>query len=175
MKALGTILIFGGLILAIYALLFMDTSVAVNYSNGNSFGFPERVNNLGLMADRQNYLIGSGISIIIGILLCFLPNANSTQIQQIRQDVTVVKAVESKIEKSELDLLKELKDKGVFSEEEYNNKIYDIQFNLKLQESIKTIMIALNESKEKGLLSETEFTEKKNKAIETQTLILKEW
>ncbi len=175
MKELGTILIVAGIVIAVYALFFMDTSVAVNYPMGNSYGFPEKVNNLGLMADKQNYLTGSGIAIIVGLILCFLPKSNSTQNQKIPNYEMVVKTEVLKTEKNELELLKELKDNGVFSEEEYNSKINEMQFNLKLQEKIKPILKTLNESKEKGLLSEIEFIEKKNKAIETQTLILKDW
>ena len=80
MKTIGLILITGGILLMIYALMFMDTSIAVDYQGGNSFGLPERVNNLGLMAQRQNYMIASGVSIIIGLVLFFLPTYRTENI-----------------------------------------------------------------------------------------------
>lgn len=82
---------------------------------------------------------------------------------------------DTKIEKNELVLLQELREKGVLSIEEYNNKIKEIDFNSKLQKQIEPIINTLTESKNKGLLSEAEFTEKKNKIIETQTRVIKEW
>ena len=67
MRTFGIIILIVGIILGIYALS-MDTSVQVNYS-GNSFGLPDRVNNLGLMNDRQNYLIVAGVLSIIGTII----------------------------------------------------------------------------------------------------------
>lgn len=67
MKTIGIILLMAGLSLGAYAYS-MDTSVSVNYS-GSSYGLPNRVNNLGLMQDRQNYLIGAGVLAIIGVIL----------------------------------------------------------------------------------------------------------
>lgn len=79
MKTLGSIIIALSILLAVYALFFMDTSVQVNYPMGNTFGFPDRVNNLGLMADKQNYLIGSGVGLVLGLALCYLPFSGSTK------------------------------------------------------------------------------------------------
>jgi hypothetical protein len=62
MKSLGIVLIIIGLIWAIIAFNF-DTSVSTGLDSY------ERVSNLGLMAERQNHLIFSGLSIITGILL----------------------------------------------------------------------------------------------------------
>lgn len=76
-RVIGSLLVAIGIVLAIYALLFMDTSVDVNYPMGNSFGLPEKVNNLGLLADKQNYLIGAGISIILGLAIGYLPSFKS--------------------------------------------------------------------------------------------------
>ena len=59
MKPFGIIILIIGIIIGIYALS-MDTSVKVNYG-GNSYGMPERVNNLGLMNKKQNLLIVSGL------------------------------------------------------------------------------------------------------------------
>jgi hypothetical protein len=82
MKQLGGILIGGGIVLAIYALVFMDTSVEVKYANGNNFGLPERVNNIGLMADKQNYLIGAGIAVVLGFILTFVQKSEPEVIQE---------------------------------------------------------------------------------------------
>lgn len=66
--------IFAGILIVIGSLLLlcaisMDTSVAVNYENGNSYGFPERVNNIGLMNDKSNYTLISIGLIIAGVIM----------------------------------------------------------------------------------------------------------
>ena len=66
MRALGILLMTGGIILLIYALVFMDTSVYAGYDIG-------RVNNIGLMSQRQNYVIVSSAAIIIGLILFAIP------------------------------------------------------------------------------------------------------
>ncbi len=73
MKKLGIFLISIGIIGLIY-FFQMDTSVKVNYSKGNSLGFPERVNNIGLMNEKQNYIIISGILLFSGLLLSLFGN-----------------------------------------------------------------------------------------------------
>lgn len=67
MKYLGWVMFIGGLILLVIAFT-MDTSVAVDYASGNSMGFPDRVNNLGLMADKQNYMIFGAVLTVLGFL-----------------------------------------------------------------------------------------------------------
>jgi hypothetical protein len=74
MKVIGYILLAAGLLLGDYALT-MDTSVPVNYTYDNTAGLPTRVNNLGLMADRQNYLIFSGILVVLGSVLIIFKNS----------------------------------------------------------------------------------------------------
>jgi hypothetical protein len=49
MKSSGQLLSLAGIILAVYSLFFMDVSVEV--------GDGTRVNNIGLMAQQQNYLL----------------------------------------------------------------------------------------------------------------------
>jgi hypothetical protein len=68
MKAFGIFLLIIGILLGMYALQ-MDTSVAVDYDGGNSYGFPDRVVNLSLMQQRQNYLIAAGVISLIGVIL----------------------------------------------------------------------------------------------------------
>ncbi len=65
MKSLGIVLIIIGSIWAIIAFN-LDTSISTGF---DLYGLPSRVNNLGLMAERQNHLIFSGLTIITGILL----------------------------------------------------------------------------------------------------------
>jgi hypothetical protein len=73
MKVLGGILLGFGLLFLFFAVT-MDTSVAVEYDNGNSLGFPERVNNIGLMNNQSNYTIISLGMIIIGVILLIVKN-----------------------------------------------------------------------------------------------------
>lgn len=69
MKSLGIFLIVIGSIWAIIAFN-MDTSISTGLGSIDSnYGLPTRVNNLGLMAERQNHLILSGLTVVIGILL----------------------------------------------------------------------------------------------------------
>ena len=59
MRGLSKVVIIVGVVWAIIAFSF-DTSVPTDIG---------RVNNLGLMAERQNYIIFSGITILIGVIL----------------------------------------------------------------------------------------------------------
>ena len=61
-KKFGYILLCLGLCLAMYALL-MDTTVPF---------FNERINNLGLLNDQQNYLTFSLIIVLISIFIIFI-------------------------------------------------------------------------------------------------------
>jgi len=67
-KTFGIFIILIGIGIGYYAFI-MDTTVKVNYSEGNNMGLPERVNNLGLMSDKQTYLIVSAFLIIGGLIL----------------------------------------------------------------------------------------------------------
>lgn len=69
MKIIGIILIVVGLIWAGIAFNSDVTVATGSNSLSRSYNLPDRVNNIGLMAERQNHLILSGITIIIGILL----------------------------------------------------------------------------------------------------------
>ena len=70
-------MLLAGIFLGIYALK-MDISVAVDYPTGNSFGFPDRVNNLGLMNDRQNYLIVAGVLSLLGVIIAVSSKSSSS-------------------------------------------------------------------------------------------------
>lgn len=70
MPSIGILMIGGGLLYATYFFLFFDTSVEVPVREfmGTQFG-GGRVNNLGLMADRQNGItMGMGAAILGAIL-----------------------------------------------------------------------------------------------------------
>lgn len=73
MKNIGVLLVLAGVALCCYALL-MDVSVPVGIGT-------RRVNNLGLMADRQNYILISAVLFIGGILLI--------RKRSVKSDVTV--------------------------------------------------------------------------------------
>ena len=68
MKSLGGLLIFFGIAALIFSMQ-MDTTIEVKYPGGSGFGLPERVNNIGLMNEKQNRIILSGILLIGGIIL----------------------------------------------------------------------------------------------------------
>ena len=67
MKYLGMILFISGLLLVGFALT-MDVSLQVDYQYGNPLGLPDQVNNLGLMDERQNYMIFGSIICILGMI-----------------------------------------------------------------------------------------------------------
>ncbi len=72
MKEIGKVLILIGILGTIYFQTAFDTSVVVNYDKtgySKPSGFPDKVNNLGLIQDKQNYTIISLASILFGIIL----------------------------------------------------------------------------------------------------------
>lgn len=76
MKTFGGIIIVIGLLWAILAFT-MDTSVEVGGETIGSGDFTmvipkSRVNNFGLMNDKQNYIMGSGITLLIGVILLII-------------------------------------------------------------------------------------------------------
>lgn len=79
MKSSGQLLSLVGVVLAVYSLFFMDVSVDV--------GDGSRVNNLGLMAQQQNYLLIAIVLFLAGIFISFsgkkrsLPEIDFTKIE----------------------------------------------------------------------------------------------
>jgi hypothetical protein len=67
MKYIGMLLLITGLIL-IGIGLTMDTTVEVGYDYENTLNLPDRVYNIGLLAERQNYLIFGGVLTVLGII-----------------------------------------------------------------------------------------------------------
>lgn len=78
LKGLGVILFLGGLAAAIYFYAYFDTSVAVPTMEvlGERIG-GGRVHNIGLMQERQNGLIMSGIAAAVGLLCVILAERQS--------------------------------------------------------------------------------------------------
>jgi hypothetical protein len=81
MKKIGMFLIGISIVCLIYFTFIMDTSVKVNYKEGNNMGLPERVNNIGLMNDKQNFIIVSGVLLITGVLLSLYGKNEDTENQ----------------------------------------------------------------------------------------------
>lgn len=77
MKSLGKFLLIIGIFAGI-VVLNMDTSVEVDSPVGNLWGGSKRVNNLGLMNEKQNYLIFSGVLALVGVILLVSAPKNSS-------------------------------------------------------------------------------------------------
>lgn len=60
MQVVGALLFFGGVAAGLYYFQFFDTTVQTGFG---------RVHNLGLLADRQNGLIASGVVVVLGLIL----------------------------------------------------------------------------------------------------------
>ncbi|WP_316547862.1 hypothetical protein [Klebsiella michiganensis] len=84
MKSSGQLLSLAGVILAVYSLFFMDVSVEV--------GDGTRVNNIGLMAQQQNYLLIAIVLFLAGVVISFsgrkksLPDVDFTKIESCSAD-----------------------------------------------------------------------------------------
>jgi uncharacterized membrane protein len=98
MKNFGILLVVLGAAFAIYAIFIFDVSVKVNYPGGNSFGLASKVNNIALMEQRQNYIYGSIILILLGFGLTFFDllkkrDASEEKTEQIKAEKITVKWV----------------------------------------------------------------------------------
>ena len=73
LKFVGALLFLGGIAFAIYYFAYFDTSVAVPATEifGQTIG-GGRVHNVGLMQERQNGLISSSITAVVGLILVFM-------------------------------------------------------------------------------------------------------
>lgn len=84
MKSSGQLLSLAGIIIAVYSLFFMDVSVEV--------GDGTRVNNIGLMAQQQNYLLIAIVLFLAGVFISFsgrkrsLPEVDFTKIESCSAD-----------------------------------------------------------------------------------------
>jgi hypothetical protein len=66
MKGIGIVIAVIGSVLLVIAINF-NTSLEV--PGGGTYGIPSRVNNLGLMDERRNYMLVAGLLILCGVLL----------------------------------------------------------------------------------------------------------
>jgi len=107
MLVLGRLLILIAIIIGIVAVR-MDTTVQINYSDGT---LPQRVNNFGLMNEKQNYFIIALILLILGIGLIVIAN----------QVYFGKRKTDTKQTTDELGKLFELKQKGIITEDEFKN------------------------------------------------------
>ena len=73
LKVVGALLFLGGIAFAVYYFAYFDTSVPVPTTEifGQTIG-GGRVNNIGLMQDRQNGLIFSSVAALAGLLLVMM-------------------------------------------------------------------------------------------------------
>lgn len=69
-SAIGGLALMVGII-ALFIAFNMDISVAVDYANGNSYGLPERVTNLSLIQEKQNYMVFGGIISLVGFFMIY--------------------------------------------------------------------------------------------------------
>ena len=74
-KGVGVIILVLGLF-AVMLCMNMETSVETE--------FGDRVNNIGLMNDKQNYLILSSLIVISGLLIFLLSKDNSSTVNKIQ-------------------------------------------------------------------------------------------
>lgn len=96
MKPLSVILIVIGAITIIYSME-LNTTVTVDKSHfdqkyGLSYSLPEKVNNIGLMNDKQNKIIIGGIILIAGLILFIgtgiKKNEDITEVGNVEEDTT---------------------------------------------------------------------------------------
>lgn len=138
MRTLGIVILIIGVILGIYALS-MDTSVQVN-SDGNSFGLPERVNNIGLMNTKQNLIIVAGVLAIIGTLILIFKKSSTAEDQSLdtvkiaenpgSHNKSAIGNIETHqkthidepIKVDPFETLRKLKESGLISNSEYDEK-----------------------------------------------------
>ena len=121
MKTLGIIILIIGILLGLYALN-MDTSVEVNYASGNSFGLPERVNNIGLMNDKQNYLIFSGILSALGLVIILVTKGKNEghDMPEFKVNIDIAKKAEYK---GQIDIAIDKYLDALYCLENYKNKL----------------------------------------------------
>lgn len=68
---IATLILIAGLYF-LFEAFSMDTSVKVDYSNNESYGMPDRVNNIGLMQEKQNSIIIGSVLTIGGLIIGFM-------------------------------------------------------------------------------------------------------
>jgi hypothetical protein len=136
MRIFGLLILIGGICIGVYALN-MDTSVKVDYPLGNLLNLPERVNNIGLMNDKQNYLIFSGIISLVGVIIVFSSISSTSKVSRPqREEVnynnssienqTSIPNLDKRDLLNQLSQLHDLKEKNVISEQIYEQEKAEI-------------------------------------------------
>lgn len=73
----GGIILMAGIALLMHSQFNMETSVMSDYGVPDSDGIsalPQRISNVGLIADKLNYTLLGGILIIVGLQLSLVPD-----------------------------------------------------------------------------------------------------
>lgn len=122
MRGFGKFLIVIGVLWGLLAFS-MDTSIEVpaqTFGEGEfSITTPaQRVNNLGLMNDKQNYIIGAGLTLVIGVLLYILGGrkeeneGNVKTFKTLNKDVVAYQIKNQEFEDAKNNLLKQYEPLG---------------------------------------------------------------
>lgn len=182
MKILGIIVLGLGIILGIYALL-MDASVEV-YDGS-------RVVNIGLMNTKQNLIIVAGVLSIIGTLVLIFKKSKQDDNGPINITVKRDEIVEKRepkgstpVSKSPVELLDDLKSKGLLTDAEYEEKRKGLITQITEEERVTVLSNRINkkanpllnlalDAKRNGLISEQEFEVKKKDIIDKCTAEVK--
>jgi hypothetical protein len=85
MKALGSLLMVVGGIFLFWAMFIFDTSVSVSGRFGSGM-YDTRVNNLGLMSDKKDYITISGIMLVVGLILFLFDKSKEDQATESKED-----------------------------------------------------------------------------------------
>ena len=95
---LGGLLVIVGMGL-LYLGLTKDTSVVISYPEGTqslNLDLPDRVNNLGLMQEKQNYLMFGGICFVLGLIVVYaFPSSKNEEIEEIEETKKCPKCAET--------------------------------------------------------------------------------
>lgn len=88
MRVFGIVLIVVG---AIWLGIAFNMDTSIESPSGGLYGLPERVENLGLIAQRQNHLFVSGLIILIGVLLAIFGGRINVRAQQSASPAPIAK------------------------------------------------------------------------------------
>ncbi|MBF7090500.1 hypothetical protein IUY40_02930 [Flavobacterium sp. ALJ2] len=77
----GWIILMAGLALLIHSQ-FMETSVMSDYGSPDAYGIsaaPQKISNIGLIADKLNFTILGGILLIVGLQFALVPDETKSE------------------------------------------------------------------------------------------------
>jgi hypothetical protein len=77
LQVTGCLILMAGLALLLHSQLNIETSIMSDYGSPDADGIsslPQRISNIGLIADKLNYTILGGILLIVGLQLTLVPN-----------------------------------------------------------------------------------------------------